>query len=70
MPMRFPAAGSMKKASIEGKAPRDVSTIDWLKYRADPREEDALAYSFYALLDDAGLREVFGDLTVSTHASE
>ena len=34
---------------------------------ADPVEADDLAYSFFALLDDTELREVFGDFMVQAN---
>ena len=41
----------------------DAPMIDWRDRPADLVGDD-LAYVFYALLDDAGLREVFGDFMV------
>ncbi len=42
----------------------DPLIIDWRDRLADPVEEDDLTYSFFALLDDAELREVFADFLV------
>jgi hypothetical protein len=63
MRMISPGPRSTRTASIDGRVRRDTSTRDWQKRVADPVEEDALAYSFYTLLDDAELREIFGDLS-------
>ena len=48
----------------------DAPIIDWPDRLADPMEEDDLAYSFFALLDDAELREVFGDFMVRANTSD
>jgi hypothetical protein len=50
--------------SSDGWIPLDASSLGRPYDLADPVKEETLAYSFYALLDDAELREVFGDLTV------
>ena len=39
----------------------DARIMDWRERRADPLD---LAYAFFVLLDDAALREVFGDFMV------
>jgi hypothetical protein len=44
--------------------PIDASAPNSQHEPADPVKEDALAYAFYALLDDKELKEVFGDLAV------
>ena len=57
------------KQYVAGMAPTDGSIlldapmIDWRDRSADLAWDD-LAYVFYALLDDAELREVFGDFVV------
>lgn len=48
----------------------DASSLDWPYALTDLVKEDTLGYSFYALLDDAELREVFGDFTVPANRSE
>jgi hypothetical protein len=53
----------------EAWIPLDES-IDRPDQPADPVPEDALAYSFYALLDDPELREVFGSLNVAASGSD
>jgi hypothetical protein len=50
-------------ASTDGSILLDAPMIDWRDRSADPVRHD-LAYVFYALLDDAQLREVFGDFVV------
>lgn len=59
-----------RRVSSDGWISLGDSMIDWQDQPADPIKEDALAYSFYALLDDAELREVFGDFTVPAAASD
>ena len=48
----------------DASIPIDASASDSQYEPADPAKEDALAYAFYALLDDTELKEVFGDLAV------
>ena len=50
-------------ASTDGSILLDAPMIDWRGRSADLAGDD-LAYAFYALLDDAELREVFGDFVV------
>ncbi len=50
--------------SSDGWIPLDASIPNWQYELADLVKEDTLAYAFYALLDDAELREVFDGLTV------
>jgi hypothetical protein len=50
-------------ASTDGSILLDAPMIDW-RDRSAALVRDELAYMFYALLDDAELREVFGDLVV------
>jgi hypothetical protein len=45
-------------------------SIDRQDQPADPVQEDALVYSFYALLDDVELREVFDSLNVAVNGSD
>ena len=61
--------GRTRIISSEAWIPLDES-IDPQDQPADPVQEDALAYSFYALLDDAELREVFGSLNVAVNGSD
>lgn len=53
--------------SSDGWIPLDASIPNWQYELADLVKEDTLAYAFYALLDDAELREVFDDLTVAAN---
>jgi hypothetical protein len=62
-------SGRRRKISSEAWIPLDES-IDRPDLPADAVPEDALAYSFYALLDDAELREVFGSLSVAVSGSD
>lgn len=48
----------------------DASVLDSQYEPADPAKEDALAYAFYALLDDKELEEVFHDLAVPADGSD
>ena len=50
--------------SGDGRIPLAASIVDRQGPRVDAVKEDALAYSFYALLGDAELREVFDSFTV------
>jgi hypothetical protein len=48
----------------DARIPIDASASDSQYQPPDPAKEDALAYAFYALLDDKELQEVLGDLAV------
>ena len=61
--------GRARTSSSESWIPSDEA-IDRQDQPADPVQEDALAYSFYALLDDVELREVFGSLNVAVNGSD
>jgi hypothetical protein len=50
-------------ASTDGSILLDAPMIDW-RDRSAALVGGELAYMFYALLDDAELREVFGDFVV------
>jgi hypothetical protein len=50
-------------ASTDSSILLDAPMIDW-RDRSAALVRDELAYMFYALLDDAELREVFGDFVV------
>jgi hypothetical protein len=50
--------------SSDGWIPLDGSIPNWQHELADLVKQDILAYAFYALLDDAELREVFDEFTV------
>ena len=53
----------MGMASTDGSMLLDAPMIDW-RDRSAGLVGDDLAYVFYVLLDDAELREVFGDFVV------
>ena len=69
MPTISSVPGRARIISSEAWIPPDES-IDPQDQPAEPVHEDALAYSFYALLDDAELREVFGSLNVAVNGSD
>ena len=56
--------------SNDGWTARAASIVDPQHRLADPVKEDAMAYSFYALLDDAELQEVFGDSVIRSNTSD
>jgi hypothetical protein len=56
--------------SGDGWIPLAASIVDRQVQPVDPVKEDVLAYSFYALLGDAELREVFGNFTVPASGSD
>ena len=55
------ASRGMRLVSDDDWISRDASIIESQDRLADAVKGDALAYLFYALLDDSELREVFGD---------
>jgi hypothetical protein len=61
--------GRTRIASSEAWIPL-AESIDRQDQPADPVQQDALAYSFYALLDDIELREVFDNLNVAVNGSD
>ena len=68
--MRITSPRGMRIVSSEGRIPLDDSIVDRQDRPVDALKVDALAYSFYALLDDAELRDVFGNLNVAANESD
>ena len=68
--MQSQASHSSGMVSTDGSILLDASNIDWRDRPADPVDEDHLWYSLFASLDDAELREVFGDFMVPANTPD
>ena len=64
------ASRGTRMVSKDGWTSRAASVMDSQHGPEHPVKEDAVAYAFYALLDDAELREVFGGSVIRSNTSD